>query len=43
MIARASSSLFPLPKNAGDEPTPPKLPQPSETRGGVTARTARER
>ena len=28
MIAAASSSDSPWPKNAGDEPIPPKLPQP---------------
>ena len=33
MISNASSSEFPCPKNAGAEPMPPKLPQPSETRG----------
>src|SRR3954464_13868804 len=32
MISRASSSVFPLPKNAGADPMPPKLPQPSERR-----------
>ena len=29
MIANASSSAMPCPKNAGDEPMPPKFPQPS--------------
>ena len=28
MIANASSRLSPWPKNAGDDPMPPKLPQP---------------
>jgi hypothetical protein len=31
--ANASSSDWPRPKNAGAEPTPPKLPQPSMIRG----------
>ena len=38
MIAAASSSDSPCPKNAGDEPMPPKLPQPRmirETRAPV--------
>ncbi len=38
MIAAASSSDSPCPKNAGDEPIPPKLPQPRmmrETRAPV--------
>ena len=41
MIARASSSVVPWPKNAGAEPMPPKLPQPSESRGQVTRRGLR--
>ena len=32
MIRGASSYGIPWPKNAGDEPTPPKLPQPSTIR-----------
>ena len=32
MIANASSSLSPWPKKAGDEPIPPKFPQPSAMR-----------
>ena len=35
MIRNATSFAIPWPKNAGEEPTPPKLPQPSTTR--VTA------
>jgi hypothetical protein len=31
MIANASSRLSPRPKNAGDDPMPPKLPQPRMT------------
>ena len=31
MIANASSSAIPCPKNSGAEPMPPKLPQPSAT------------
>src|SRR3954452_21005526 len=37
MIARASSSVEPLPKKAGAEPIPPKLPQPSARRGQLIA------
>ena len=37
MIAKASASFWPCPKNAGAEPIPPKLPQPSATRGIVRA------
>ena len=32
MIANASLSLSPWPKNAGADPTPPKFPQPRMTR-----------
>jgi hypothetical protein len=32
MIAKASSSLSPWPKNAGAEPIPPKFPHPSAMR-----------
>ena len=32
MSANASSRVSPLPKNAGDEPTPPKFPQPRISR-----------
>ena len=31
MMACASASVSPAPKNAGDEPMPPKLPQPRMT------------
>src|SRR4051794_27209109 len=37
MIARASSSFWPLPKNAGADPMPPKLPHPSARRGQLIA------
>ena len=35
MSANACSFVSPCPKNAGAEPMPPKLPQPSTT-GGTT-------
>src|SRR6478752_7763009 len=37
MIANASPSGMPWPKNAGAEPMPPKFPQPRLTRPNVTA------
>ncbi len=43
MIANASSSLSPWPKNSGAEPMPPKLPQPSAMRETWSPVLPRER